>query len=75
MLDLGRGSPILKDFELAFGGLLEMQRDRMKETVVWNIEEGHKLTGPQIGRAERKRTELYHRVRRFMERYEFLICP
>ncbi|MCA1738017.1 MAG: amidase, partial [Actinobacteria bacterium] len=44
-------------------------------TVVWNIEEGKKLSGPRIGRAERKRTELYHRVRSFMETYEFLILP
>jgi amidase len=47
----------------------------MKDTVIWNIEEGQKLTGPRIGRAEIKRTELYHRVREFMETYEFLICP
>ena len=62
-------------YELAFGDLLGAQRDRIKETVVWNIEEGRKLTGSQIGRAERKRTELYHRLRQFMERYEFLVCP
>lgn len=47
----------------------------MKDTVIWNIEEGLKLTGPQIGQAEHKRTELYQRVRQFMERYEFLILP
>ena len=47
----------------------------MKDTVIWNIEEGFKLTGPQIGRAEKKRTALYHRVREFMEQYEFLILP
>ena len=47
----------------------------MKDTVIWNIEEGTKLTGPQIGRAEKKRTLLYHRVREFMEQYEFLILP
>ena len=41
----------------------------------WNIEEGMKLRGPQIGSAERKRTELYHRVKKFMETYEFLILP
>ncbi len=62
-------------FELAFGELLEAHRDLLKDTVIWNIEEGMKLTGPQIGRAERKRTELYHRVRKFMETYEFLILP
>jgi amidase len=43
--------------------------------VVWNIEEGQKLTGPRIGAAEKKRTELYHRVREFMETYEFLVLP
>jgi amidase len=43
--------------------------------VIWNTEEGLKLTGPQIAEAERKRTELYHRVRVFMEKHEFLICP
>ncbi|MBI3244916.1 MAG: amidase [Deltaproteobacteria bacterium] len=62
-------------FDLALGDLLPTHRHLMKDTVIWNIEEGAKLTGPQIGRAEKKRTELYHRVRRFLERYEFLILP
>jgi amidase len=43
--------------------------------VVWNIEEGRRLSGPDVGRAERERTEIYHRMRTFMERYEFLILP
>jgi len=62
-------------FELAYADLLQTHRTQMKDTVVWNIEEGKKLSGPQIGRAERKRTELYHRLREFMEVYEFLILP
>lgn len=62
-------------FDLALGDLLPTHRHLMKDTVIWNIEEGAKLTGPQIGRAEKKRTELYHRVRQFLERYEFLILP
>jgi len=62
-------------FELAYGELLDTHRDEMKDTVVWNIEEGRRLSGPQIGEAERKRAELYHRVRAFMESYEFLILP
>jgi amidase len=45
----------------------------MRATVVWNIEEGTRPSGPQIGQAERKRTELFHRVRIFMEPYEFLV--
>jgi amidase len=62
-------------YELALGHLLETDRDKLKDTVVWDIEKGTKLRGSRIGWAERKRTELYHRVRNFMETYEFLILP
>ncbi len=62
-------------FELGFGPLLETHRDQIKETIIWNAEAGAKLTGPEIGRAEMKRTALYHRVREFLEEYEFLILP
>jgi amidase len=61
--------------ELALSELLPAHRDQLKDTVVWNIEAGMKLSGPQIGLAERRRTELYHRVRQFMETYEFMILP
>jgi amidase len=47
----------------------------MKDTVIWNIEQGVGLSGADVGRAERKRTELYHRVRTFMEGYDFLAAP
>jgi amidase len=55
--------------------LLKDHRELIKDTVIWNVEQGQKLTGPQIGRAEIKRTELYQRVRQFLETYEYLICP
>jgi amidase len=63
------------NFELQYAELLKDHRELIKDTVIWNVEEGQKLTGPQIGKAEIKRTELYHRVREFMETYKFLICP
>jgi amidase len=62
-------------FELRYTELLKDHRKLIKDTVVWNTEQGQKLSGPQLGRAEVRRTELYHRVREFMEEYEFLICP
>jgi amidase len=62
-------------FELAFGGLLRTHRDQLKDTVIWNIEQGLKLTGPDLSRAERRRADLYHRVREFMEAFEFLVLP
>src|SRR5262245_14302354 len=57
------------------GDDFKLHRHLMKDTVVWNIEQGLKLSGPDVARAEAKRTELYQRVREFMERYEFLILP
>lgn len=62
-------------FELNHGALLATHREMLKDTVVWNIEQGARLSGPQVAQAERKRTELYHRVRAFLESYEFLILP
>ncbi len=62
-------------FELGFGSALERRRDQLKDTVIWNIEQGRKLTGPELGRLERLRTDLYHRVREFMQRHEFLVLP
>ena len=61
--------------QLRFGEMLKTHRHLMKDTLVWNTEEGQKLTGPQIGQAEMKRTRLYHRMRQFMQRYEFFLCP
>ncbi|MBW2412186.1 MAG: amidase, partial [Deltaproteobacteria bacterium] len=62
-------------FELNYSELLDTHPDQLKDTVIWNIQEGRKLSGPQIGKIERKRTELYDRVRRFMQNYEFIVLP
>jgi len=62
-------------FELSFTELVKNHRELLKDTIIWNIEQGQKLTGPQLGRVEVQRTELYHRVRTFMKTHEFMICP
>lgn len=63
------------NFELSYGHLLKTKRSQMKDTVIWNIEEGARLTGPQVGAAEAKRTRLFHRMREFMDNYDFLVAP
>jgi len=50
-------------------------RELVKDTILWEIDRGQRLTAQDIGRAEMKRTELYHRMRRFMERHEFFVLP
>jgi amidase len=62
-------------FAAKYGPLLARHRHQMKDTVVWNIEQAAKLSARDIGEAETKRTDLYHRVRAFMERHEFLLLP
>jgi len=54
---------------------LERWRGEMQAGLVWNIEQGLALSSRDIGRAERLRTVLWHRVRRFMERYDLLVLP
>ena len=58
-----------------FGPILKEHRDKLKDTVIWNIEQGMRLTPEKIARAEQLRSDLFQRMRRFLERYEFLVCP
>ena len=61
--------------ELRVTPLLDKYRKQLKDTVIWNAEQGLQITGPQLVRAEAKRTELYHRLREFFKKYEFLVLP
>jgi len=62
-------------FATKYAPLLETHREQMKDTVIWNIEEGLKLDAARIAHAQALRTEVYHALRRFMQRYEFLLAP
>jgi amidase len=62
-------------FEMQHGDKLKLHRALLKDTVIEEIERGARLTGPQIGRAELKRTELYQRIRVFMEAHDFFVLP
>ena len=62
-------------FSLRYAPLLKTHRALLKDTVIWNIEQGLALDGGKIGRAEGLRTELFQRMRRFLEKYEFLLAP
>ena len=66
-------------FALRFGPLLADHRDRMKETVVWNIERGLSMTVADYADACRRHTRLFARVDEFMSPdgggFDFLACP
>ena len=62
-------------YALAYGPLLAEHRHQMKQTVIWNIESGLKLTGEDLGQAELRRTRLCERIRVLMREFEFLVLP
>src|SRR4051794_30158371 len=62
-------------FVQAYGELVKTRRKDVKDTIIWNVEQGWKLSAEQIARAEAMRSQLYHRMRQFLERYDFLLCP
>jgi amidase len=62
-------------FTTQYAALLKTKRELLKDTVIWNIEQGLKLTSEQIGAAELKRTQLFDRVHQFFNRHEFLVLP
>jgi amidase len=55
--------------------LIDKHRHKLKDTVIWNYEQGLKLTGVDVARAQELRTQVFHRMRSFLERYDFLLCP
>jgi amidase len=57
------------------GDRLATWRESMQKGLVWNIDQGLALTSRDIGRAEKLRSVLWERVRRFMERYDLLVLP
>jgi amidase len=54
---------------------LRGRRDEVKDTIRWELDRGERLTPVEIAKAEIIRSELYHRMRRFMEQYEFFVLP
>ncbi len=62
-------------FVMRYGELAKSHRAQIKDTVIWNVEEGLKLAPTRIAAAMALRSELYRRMREFMERYEFLCLP
>jgi amidase len=53
----------------------EAHRSLLKPEVIWNIEQGLALDADAIGRAEKGRGQLYHRVLAFMGNYDLLLVP
>jgi amidase len=63
------------DFAISKAELLRTRRDLLKPEVIWNIEEGLKLTVEQIARAQTQRVAMAARAEEFFKTYDLLLCP
>ncbi len=61
--------------ESSFGDILATKGDQLNEYVHWHVEEGRKLTGPQLSRIEAKRSALFQRLCGFKNEFDFFIMP
>lgn len=63
-------------YELSFSDRFAVfGEEQFKETIRWNVAQGVGLSAAKISRTEVKRSELFHRVREFLEIHEFLLLP
>ena len=59
----------------ALRGDLERGRAQLKDTVVWNVEQGLKLTPADLERAARAQAALDAHIDAFFAKHEFLVLP
>jgi amidase len=63
------------DFAISKAALLRSKRDQLKPEVIWNIEEGLKLSVDQLERAEAQRLAMTVRMLEFFKTYDLLLAP
>ncbi len=60
-----------KFYEFYAGG----QRELLKDTVIWNIEQGLQRDFPAFAQAQKGQAQIYQNMLAFFERYDFLLLP
>jgi amidase len=63
------------DFAITKAALLRSKREYLKPEVIWNIEEGLKLSVEQLERAEAQRVAMATRTLEFFKNYDLLLTP
>ncbi|MEA2890314.1 MAG: amidase [Bradyrhizobium sp.] len=63
------------DFAISKAALLRSKRDLLKPEVIWNIDQGLKLTVDDLVRAEAQRVAMTARTLEFFKTYDLLLAP
>ena len=58
-----------------FGEVVHAHRGLIKDTIVWEVERGSQLSGADVARAEALRSQVWDRMRIFLETYEYFVLP
>jgi len=58
-----------------YGARLHEHPDAFKDTLIGEIEEGLRLTGADVARAETAHGQLWRRFQAFLEKYEYFVLP
>ena len=62
-------------FAMSHEAHLRDHRAQLKDTVIWNTEQGLALGGMDVAHAEVKRAALFDRMVAFFDRFDYLVCP
>ena len=62
-------------FASNYADTVKNHRDLVKDTIIWEVERGAKLTAADIARAETLHSQVWNRMRVFLEKYEYFILP
>jgi amidase len=60
---------------MTYGARLKEHPDAFKDTLKGEIEEGLRLTGMDVARAEVARGQIWQRFQAFLEKYEYFVLP
>ena len=55
--------------------MVKNHRDQVKDTIIWEVERGLKLSAADIAHAQGLHSEAWDRMRIFLEKYEYFIAP
>ena len=62
-------------FAMAHEEHIRDHRELLKDTVIWNTEQGLALSAMDVAHAEVKRAALFDRFVEFFDRFDYLVCP